>query len=229
MSKNFIILVFVFFALSFSQENMSEDILPLPLPIIPETLGVSTPLITSPLESKLREARSLSINGAAVYFVGMGLDLGLVLPLSIVASVDQSEELLVTSMLIGLVVSGFEISGPIRNGVGASMAYDYSRGAGLISERNKNWNFYRSGWIFTVMGTLINFMGGFVTDVNVALPMSFISLGFSVASQAMWITSISSSLKYTREALNNGGVSRIGFGSFRTSDGLSGLKMSLKF
>ena len=125
----------------------------------PETLGVSHPTkvkVAPLMQSKLVEARQLAETGATSFFVGIGIEYLLVTPLAIVGASNNNPGLIIGALIGGLVASGFEISGPIRNGVGASEAYDYGVQNGLAIEKNTNWTYYKVGWGFSAVSGIFS-------------------------------------------------------------------------
>ena len=177
----------------------------------PETLGVSHPTkvkVAPLMQSKLVEARQLAETGATSFFVGIGIEYLLVAPLTIVGATNNNPGLIIGAFVAELVALGFKISGPIRNGVGASEAYDYGIQNGMAIEKNTNWTYYGVGWGFSAGSAILSDANNFSAKPTVGL--SLVALTLEFAADAFWLTSCLNSLSYTKEISNKVGLVSLG-------------------
>ena len=198
--------------------------------VVPETLGVSHEKtgVDPGTRSKLMEARKLSQSGATTFFIGLGLEYIVVTPMAIVGAANNNSGLVIGALLCGLVASVFEISGPIRNGVGASLAYDYSVGDGMPVEKNNNWAYYKVGWGFSVGSTILSLASSFSSEPN--LTLSLISTTMGIAADVFWLTSCLSSLNYTKDICQKAGLVSLELEPIYCSNSRSlGLQLTAKF
>ncbi|MBD3390861.1 MAG: hypothetical protein GF410_02485 [Chitinivibrionales bacterium] len=153
-----------------------------------------------------REAWANAKRGMAVYFVGFGLDMGVALPLAVAGIVSQNIELLTASSIVSLVTTGFMVAGPIRCGVGGSLAYDIGSRAGLVRQRPIHWGFYKAGWVLLAVGAVANVVGTVSQDYGTAMVTSMITSGTSIAGQGMFIATCATSVHYTKEVRSKAGI-----------------------
>jgi hypothetical protein len=198
----------------------------------------------TPLKSSLYESQKLAVRGATAYFVGFGVSYLIATPLSFLAVADNNIGLALLALGAGGLATGLQFGGPIRAGVGASMAYDELYQAGIRTDRNINWGFYRAGWVFqainaaiSAVNTLINSAensGSSSSGVTVSstpnYTLTFISLGLGIATDAMWMTSTINSLSYTKKAYTKvGGLTGFDVSPYYTWDGKAGVRLSCLF
>jgi hypothetical protein len=198
--------------------------------VVPETLGVSheKTMVDPGTKSRLMGARKLAQGGATTFFIGLGLEYLVVTPMALVGAANNNPGLVIGALLCGLVASGFEISGPIRNGVGASLAYDYSVGDGMSVEKNNNWTYYKVGWGFTVGSTILSLASSFSSEPN--LTLSLIGTTMSIAADAFWLTSCRSSVNYTKDICQKAGLVSLELEPIYCSNSRSlGLQLTAKF
>lgn len=198
--------------------------------VLPETLGVSHSKIrVDPgTKSKFIEARQLSQRGATTFFVGLGLEYLVVVPLAIVGAANDNPGLVLAAFLGGLVAEGFEISGPIRNGVGASEAYDFSIQNGIPVEKNTNWTYYKVGWGFMVGSTALSLASSLSGQPSLTLSLLGTTMG--IAADAFWLTSCLNSLNYTKEIGEKVGLVSLDVEPIYCSNARSlGLQITAKF
>jgi len=185
----------------------------------------------------LQEARALTTNGATRYFVGMGLEYA-ALPLSFISVETQSEAMGLAFLYLGtgLTAQGLQISGAIRSGIGASLAYDYGTERGTVTSRNTNWGYYRGAWALQAAATITNLIGVLSVSSGQAstgsvVTLSLVNLGLNIAADALLITSVGNSLKYTREAQYVDNTSRLEFNlaPVVSCDGKAGLQLAVRF
>jgi hypothetical protein len=150
--------------------------------------------------------------GFVTYFVGLGLELCLADPLSIVGALNRNQGTALTGSVVGLVATGLEIAGPIRCGIGGSMAYDHARFIGMSEKAPVHWTFYRVGWVLTVLGTVASLAGTFSGSEQAAVSMSLVSTSLGIAADAMWISSCCTALHYTKQVKSDAGLSGVEFG-----------------
>ncbi len=180
----------------------------------------------------LREARENAARGAAVYFVGLALGECVAGPMMVAGAVTGEEGLFIAGDLVGVLSQGFLIAGPIRCGVGGSMAYDRSRQMGLVGmPAPKHWGFYRAGWALTAISTVLGVVGTFAGDSDASLALSMVTLGLGVTADAMWITSCASSLRYTRQVNHKAKLAGVHVQPtlIATGNGNTGLGLSCSF
>jgi len=196
-----------------------------------EVLGEETSAYTvnDRAASKMAEARELSKRGAAVYFVGVSLEYAAALPLTLAGVINQEPGLMLLGFGVALGSSAMQVAGPIRNGVGASLAYDAAQEAGLPFDRNTNWGYYRAGWVLTGIGALVNLFGGFSQDKSTAITLSLVSAGLGLGADALWITSVLNSLGYTKRVSESAGVSRIRLRPYLGFEGRTGMNLAVDF
>ena len=146
-------------------------------------------------------AKRLAGMGMGFYITGFILDYGIGLPISLVGASGGADDVLpIVSSVIGLVATGFKISGTIRNGIGASLAYDNARTTFPNYERNSNWGYYKAGWACVTVGTVLSLLlqfGGADMDLEVAGTLLLITLGTDIAADALWMTAVINGFKYT--------------------------------
>lgn len=196
-----------------------------------EVLGEETSAYTvnDRVASKMAEAREFSKRGASVYFVGVGLNYAVALPLNVVAIVNENVGLAIMALGVQLASSAMQIAGPIRNGVGASLAYDAAREADIPVDRNTNWGYYRTGWVLTGIGAVVNLFGFFSQDMSTAVTLSLVSAGLGLGADALWITSVINSLGYTKRLSESAGVSRIHLRPYLGFGGRTGMNLAVDF
>jgi hypothetical protein len=182
-------------------------------------------------DGRLQNARSLAKRGAGQYFVGLGLQYGLIVPLSLVqTSPENSTAMSMLTIGLSLASSGLQISGGIRAGVGASLAYDYGKIQNTVSSKNKNWGFYKGAWGLKAVNAglaVASFFiaydwasslteddlenSGTLTPPSSLMTITLISLGVSIVSDALFITSVVNALGYTKAAQYKQSGSKINF------------------
>ncbi len=177
----------------------------------------------------LQEARVAAKRGAAIYFSGLALEYCVATPLAYAAVFSNEKGLAILSLGMGGVSGGLQIAGPIRNGVGASMAYDVSRHTGMGISRNVNWTFYKAGWAFNIIGVGINLISTFIPESDAAIPLAFVSSGVGLASDVMWIIAVCSSLKYTSKVNSTANQAQLQVYPCFTSRGGVGMGCSVLF
>jgi hypothetical protein len=197
-------------------------------------------LYDNQLKSSIYEAQKLAIRGATTYFIGFGMSYLVATPLTFLAAADNNLGLAVLALGASGVASGLQFSGPIRAGVGASMAYDELYRAGIKTDKNINWGFYAAGWVFQAINAAISFVSilanssgsssGVAVSNSPNYTIAFISLGLTIATDAMWMTSTINSLTYTKKAYTKvGGLTRIEVNPYYTWDGKTGVRFSCLF
>lgn len=194
-----------------------------------EVIGYNTndnPRSTEVKDVRLEEARLLTKDGATRYFVGLGIEYGIITPLSFVQINSDDMGLAFLGLGLSIGSAGLQMSGGIRAGVGASLAYDYGTELHTVDSRNINWGFYKAGWALEAVNNLVGIIT-FVTaldyassrssgDTDLRAPqslavLSIVSLTLSIASDAMFITSVANSLKYTKQARYRKSAGRLEF------------------
>jgi len=127
---------------------------------------------------------------------------------------------------LSIASTGLQMSGGIRAGVGASLAYDYGMELHTVDSKNMNWGFYKAGWALEAANSLIAVIifftaldyvssvneGGSELDAPESLAvLSLVSLSLGIASDAMFITSVANSVKYTKKAQHRESVEKLEF------------------
>lgn len=138
--------------------------------------------------------------GLGFYITGFVLEYGIALPISLAGASEGNDATPIVSLVIGLIASGFKISGTIRNGSGASLAYDNAIITFSNYERNSNWRYYQARWVCVTVGTILNLilrLTGKYMDIEVASTLSLVTLGTGIASDALWMTAVINGAKYT--------------------------------
>lgn len=165
--------------------------------------------------------------GATTFFVGFGLELAVATPMAIIAVADQNPGLALGAVGIGLLASGLETAGPIRCGVGGSMAYDQAVMSGTAEGTPNHWGFYKAGWAFVAGATVLNMITNFSSEPNMGIALT--STGLSIAGSAMWITSCVTSLRYAKGVKEQAGLSSIRIHPYLNSQGAQGVTLSYTF
>jgi hypothetical protein len=178
-----------------------------------ETIGQGAKTKVAAIDSAyFMNTYHIAKRGFITYFVGLGLELCLADPLSIVGALNRNQGTALTGSLIGVVATGLEIAGPIRCGIGGSMAYDHARFIGMSEKTPVHWTFYRVGWVLTVLGEIASLAGTFSGSQQTAVSMSLVSTSLGIAADAMWISSCCTALHYTKQVKADAGLSGVEFG-----------------
>lgn len=183
--------------------------------------------------SSMNSIRANARRGVGTYIAGFVLEYGVAVPLSLVGVFTWEPGVIVAAGIVELVSTGFLMAGPIRAGVAASEAYDYSRAKGFSIEKNSNWGFYQVGWVLKVVAGTFNMIvqaGGEGMDQSSAQALSFVALGSSIAAESLWMTSVINAAKYTQKVEKH--KPRLSFSLFPTyslKTGATGLGMQLCF
>ena len=185
--------------------------------------------------NSMQSIRANAHRGLGTYIAGFVLEYGVAVPLSLIGLSNYEEGPILGAAIVELVSTGFVMAGPIRAGVAASEAYDYSHSVGIDMEKNSNWGYYKAGWVLKVVGALCNMItqvggvdGGM--DMGTAQTLSIISLSSTIVSDALWMTSVINAAKYTRmvaESTRRSSLSLYPVYSYTT--GAAGLGMQLRF
>lgn len=197
-----------------------------------EFLGNAENINKKKIIAELKVPKMLAGTGTAFYFVGFGLEYLVAVPMSINAIVTQNVELATASSIISIAATGFQISGPIRAGIGASMSYDLSKKYGLTARKNINWGFYQAGWVFTIVGGILNVAGTIIASSGdeISPALSFAALGTGIAADAMFITSVINAASYTSNVRKSEALSSIDFQPyFSYSTKSTEIGLNLKF
>lgn len=169
-----------------------------------EVLGEKTIMSLSSVQQErfrivFSEGKKNTDNGAIQYFVGLGLQYLVATPLVLVGVANRNAGMALGGVCVSLAATGFRIAGPIRCGIGTSMTYDIARKVGLKVKEPSHWGFYKVGWICVAGSTLTSLLGQTSTSYQTAVTMSIVSLGFSIAADALWTASCVSALSYTND------------------------------
>ena len=181
---------------------------------------------------RISEAYANAKRGAITYFVGFGLELGVATPLMLAAIVNMDPGLLLAGTGVGMAATGLKVGGPIRCGVGGSLAYDYGSRYGLVDGEPKHWTFYRLGWVLTAVGAGVNVMANLSADQQTGTydpAFGFVIIGLGIAADAMWITSCITSLNYARGAKERAGLAHLWLHPHFTPGGQSGMALKCEF
>lgn len=90
--------------------------------------------------------RANARRGLGTYIAGFVMEYGIAVPLAIAGATNLEEGPNIGAAVVELVSTGFLMVGPIRAGVAASEAYDYSRVRGF--DRNKKFQLgVLPGWV----------------------------------------------------------------------------------
>lgn len=176
-------------------------------------------------QDAVRFAYANARRGAMTYFAGLVIDLAVATPLSIAAVVNQDEGLLLASLGLGLVSTGMKIGGPIRCGVGGTMAYEAVSTAGIDVDRPRHWGFYQAGWAFVAGSALFNL----ITNVSGEPTMALASMGCSIAGDVMWITSCVKSHNYAKKMKTDAGIASLKIQPYFAANDAKGLLVTYKF
>jgi hypothetical protein len=201
-----------------------------------ESIGLKTTVdLNSQNLQYFIEAHDNAKQGTGIFFTGLGLNLATI-PLSIATVVNQDLGLAVATLGVGALATAFEIAGPIRAGVGASMAYDkiseLHHESGIEISRPSHWGFYQGGWAFIAVGSVINTIANFIppdADMGTVMTLSIISSGLSIAGSTMWAISTVKSLTYTKSLLPENKFSSITIRIYSPDKAGMGMMLSGEF
>jgi hypothetical protein len=163
-------------------------------------IGIDNTNNNTHLRTEMESNRKVAIHGAVVYCVSMGLQFGVVLPLSIAVLENQDEGLAIGTLIVSAISGGMSISGSTRCGVGASLTNDTGRKYHLGLDKNINWGFYRAGWALKAVYVLMN--GLAMADQSLAVSLSFPAMIVDMVSAGMFLTSVANASHYSRTGLN---------------------------
>lgn len=184
------------------------------------TIGSGNEIVGEPAKTKVAAMDSayfmntyhIAKRGAITCFVGLGLEVCLADPLAIAGALNRNVGIALTGSVIGIATTGLEIAGPIRCGIGGSMAYDHAKFIGMSEKPPIHWTFYRVGWVLTVLGEVASLTGTFSGSQQAAVSMSLVSTSLGIAADAMWISSCCTALHYAKQVKSDAGLSGVDFG-----------------
>jgi hypothetical protein len=192
----------------------------------------------------LDDARKQAAKGATYFFIGLGLNYGIYLPLSLTLQPTTTNTLLL--MIPSLIASAFEIAGPIVAGVGASKANDIGINEYNVSYTpSSQWGYYKAGWAFSVGSGVLNVVnvisslstmsssssssGDTVTQPKSNPGLVLASLLLSVGADVMWSISCIQSIACTKDVIDKANKDRISIEPLYDFEGHAGLRVSYKF
>ena len=191
----------------------------------------------------LDDARKQAVKGATFFFVGVGLNYGVVLPLSL--SIKPTTESTLLLLIPSLIASAFEIAGPIVSGVGASKANEIGINEYNVSYTpSSHWGFYKAGWA-CYAGSSVLSMVNTISSLSTASSSSsssgdtvkstsnpglvLASLALGVAADVMWSITCIKSIGAAKDVIEKVNRDRISIEPLYDSDGRAGLRVSYKF
>lgn len=162
--------------------------------------------IDSYTKSQIDKGYRLARRGATLFIVGFSLDLGVSLPLSIAGMIDMDPGLLLGAVVTGATATGLKIAGPIRCGVGGSIAHNAGYTVGVLERRPRHWGLYKAGWAFIGISSAVGIMSSLAPEEDFMIGASIVGTSLTVVGNTLWLASCISSLRVSRHAAREAGI-----------------------
>ena len=152
-------------------------------------------------------ARSVARQGTITYVTALIFDYAIALPLRIAAANRNKVELGVLASATDLVITATKIAGPIKNGVGASIAHENVVRSNVAYNKKFSWGFYGIGWLFSATSLATSVISGVYSmadqeiDGETAAKLLTVGVSARIVADALWLVSVIHGSNYTKKVL----------------------------